>query len=486
MEHAIGPQLLTIGTLLIIAYVLGRLGRLIGLPAIPIYILVGLIASPNVPGFGLSVESTDIELLAVFGLILLLFNLGIEFDQDEFSANAWRLIAAGGSYILINMIGGMVFGLLVGWGTREALIIAGMTATSSSAIVTKLLIELGRLANIETPMILGVTVVEDIFIALYLAVVGVILSGETDLLWVIVKLVISFAFLVAMFAIARYGGNFISRLIKTKDDELFTVLFFGLALLFAGLGEELGVTDAIGAFLIGLILGSTKFRQRIEQISVPMRDIFGAFFFLNFGLTMDPSKFGSVLVPVAIAVGLTFALNIIAGQLVSALQGLGARAGINAAAILANRGEFALILATIAAGAGLDERVVSFAGLYVLVMAILGPIFAGQSERIGRAVFPDKAKVSKTRQTAALALADEPDEARDSADVGLSPIELLESHGSTQEGDRPTTRAVRADPLDGPVEQPPGEQADGATGPQTQTPASTDPDTDAATGEPRE
>ena len=454
MDHSIGPQLLTIGALFIVAHILGRLGRKIGLPAIPIYMLVGLLASPNFPSVGINLESGAVELIAVFGLILLLFNLGIEFDLEEFGNNKWRLIAAGGSYILINMVGGMAFGLMLGWGNREALIIAGMTATSSSAIVTKLLIELGRLANVETPMILGVTVVEDIFIALYLAIVGVVLSGETDLLWVILKLIIAFAFLIAMFAVARYGGAIVSRLVRTQDDELFTVLFFGLALLFAGVGEEIGVTDAIGAFLIGLILGSTKYRHRIEQVAMPMRDIFGAFFFLNFGLTMEPAKFIDVLVPVLIAVVVTFTLNIIAGQVVAALQHLGARAGINAAAILVNRGEFALILATLSLSAGLDERVVSFAGLYVLIMAVIGPIFAGQSERLGFALFPvtKKAKGGAVDRAADAARA----EIEPAIDSAIDPVGILEAYRDAPIPTAPSVDTVKprrtvVDPLDGPV-----------------------------------
>ncbi|MCS5732629.1 cation:proton antiporter [Herbiconiux daphne] len=380
----LGPDLLVLGILFVIAYVLGRLGKSIGLPAIPIYMVVGLIASPYFTWFPLSFAHGDyIELIAVFGLILLLFNLGLEFDQDEFFSNAGKLIISGGSYIAINMAVGLVFGFLVGWGSREALIIAGITATSSSAIVTKLLIELNRLANRETPMILGVTVVEDVFIAIYLAIVSVVLSGETEIWPVVGKLVIAFVFLVVMFAVARWGGRFVSRIFRTKDDELFTILFFGLAIMFGGLGEILGVTDAIGAFLIGLVLGATRYRNRIEQIAIPLRDVFGAFFFLNFGLGLDPSKFPLVIVPVVIAVGMTIGLNIIAGQFVARLNGLNAQAGINTAAILQNRGEFALILATLALAAGLDARIQPFAGLYVLIMAIIGPILAVNSEKIG-------------------------------------------------------------------------------------------------------
>lgn len=379
----LGQDLIILGVLFVIAYILGRLGKLIGLPSIPVYMLVGLLASPYTGWFPLDFASAQIELIAVFGLILLLFNLGLEFDQDEFFGNAGKLIVSGGSYILVNMAAGLVFGFLVGWGTREALIIAGITATSSSAIVTKLLIELKRLTNDETPMILGVTVVEDIFIAIYLAIVGVVLSGETEVWPVIGKLAIAFTFILVMFAIARFGGRFVSRLFRTKDDELFTILFFGLAVAFGGIGELLGVTDAIGAFLIGLVLGATRFRNKIEQIAIPLRDVFGAFFFLNFGLALDATKFGSVLVPVLLAVLMTVVLNVVAGQFVAWLNGLGPQAGINAAVILQNRGEFALILATLSLSAGLNPLIQPFAGLYVLIMAVMGPILAGRSEQIG-------------------------------------------------------------------------------------------------------
>lgn len=392
----LGQDLLILGVLFVIAYILGRLGKLIGLPSIPVYMLVGLLASPYTGWFPLDFASAQIELIAVFGLVLLLFNLGLEFDQDEFFGNAGKLIISGGSYILVNMAVGLVFGFLVGWGTREALIIAGITATSSSAIVTKLLIELKRLTNDETPMILGVTVVEDIFIAIYLAIVGVVLSGETEVWPVIGKLAIAFTFILVMFAIARFGGRFVSRLFRTKDDELFTILFFGLAVAFGGIGELLGVTDAIGAFLIGLVLGATRFRNKIEQIAIPLRDVFGAFFFLNFGLALDATKFGSVLVPVLLAVLMTVVLNVLAGQFVAWLNGLGPQAGINAAVILQNRGEFALILATLSLSAGLNPLIQPFAGLYVLIMAVMGPIVAGRSEQIGAFILRPRRR--KTRR----------------------------------------------------------------------------------------
>ncbi|MEJ1229937.1 MAG: cation:proton antiporter [Galbitalea sp.] len=402
-----GSELLVLGVLFVIAYILGRLGKLVGLPSIPIYMLVGLLASPHLHLLPLGFKAANVELVAVFGLIFLLFNLGLEFDQDEFFGNAKALLLSGGTRLIINFAFGIAFGFWVGWGAREALIIAGMTATSSSAIVTKLLIELRRLANPETPVVLGIAVVEDVFIAFYLAVVAVVIGGEKNIWSVVLQLVISFAFLIGMFALARWGGRFVARILGARDDELFTILFFGLAVAFGGIGDLLGVSDAIGAFLIGLVLGATRFRTRIEGFALPLRDVFGAFFFLNFGLALDPSSFDAVLVPVAVAVVMTLVVNGGGGWLIARINGLPARYGLGIGLILQNRGEFALILATLATGAGLDPRLTPFAGLYVLVMSIVGPVLTVNSDRItgllyrGRRPKPGQASAAAARNAEA-------------------------------------------------------------------------------------
>jgi CPA2 family monovalent cation:H+ antiporter-2 len=448
----LGQDLITLGVLLVVAYVLGRLAKLVGLPSIPVYMVVGLLASPYSGWFPLDFHSADIELIAIFGLILLLFSLGLEFDQEEFFNDAGKLLISGGSYVLLNMGMGFAFGMMVGWGTREALVIAGMTGTSSSAIITKLLIELRRLPNKETPMILGVTVVGDIFIAIYLAIVSVVLSGKTEVWPIVLQLSIAFLFLVVMFSVARWGGRVVSRLLRTKDDELFTILFFGLAVLFAGIGELIGVTDAIGAFLIGVVLGASTYRTRIERVAVPLRDVFGAFFFLNFGLALNVAEFGSVAVIVIIAVLMTFALNIVSGMFLAWLNKMGAVEGINAAAILVNRGEFTLILATLAIGAGLDHRLQPFAGLYVLIMAILGPLFASNSERIG-ALLPGGRKRPPARKPDRDPMLDE--------EIAL--VEAVTT-GQRASGDQGATRATKAAKRVEPrAQMPSGQVTDAAT-----------------------
>jgi monovalent cation:H+ antiporter-2, CPA2 family len=204
---------------------------------------------------------------------------------------------------------------------------------------------------------------------------------------IVLQLAVSFAFLVAMFALARWGGKHVGRLLGARDDELFTILFFGLAVAFGGIGELLGVSDAIGAFLIGLVVGATRFRSRVEGFALPLRDVFGAFFFVNFGLALNPASFGSVLVPVAVGVVMTLIVNAGGGWLIALINGLSPRFGLGIGLILQNRGEFALILATLATGAGLDPRLTPFAGLYVLVMSIIGPVLTVNSERITSLLF---------------------------------------------------------------------------------------------------
>jgi CPA2 family monovalent cation:H+ antiporter-2 len=427
----VGQELLVLGILFVVAYALGRLGKLVGLPSIPIYMLVGLLASPHmhlIPG---GFQPANVELVAVLGLIFLLFNLGLNFDQDEFFGNARGLLLSGGARLIINFGIGIAFGFWVGWGAREALIIAGMTATSSSAIVTKLLIELRRLANTETPVILGIAVVEDVFIAFYLAIVAVVIGNQRNVWAIVLQLGISFAFLVVMFALARWGGKHVGRLLGARDDELFTILFFGLAVAFAGIGDLLQVSDAIGAFLIGLVVGATRFRSRVESFALPLRDVFGAFFFLNFGLALNPSSFGGVLLPVGGAVLMTLVVNVGGGWLIAWINRLPARYGLGIGLILQNRGEFALILATLATTAGLDARLTPFAGLYVLVMAIIGPVLTVNSDRISGLFFRKR----RARADAAAALAAAAGGTGSAADEAIALMEgAIDSQSPSDQG----------------------------------------------------
>jgi CPA2 family monovalent cation:H+ antiporter-2 len=375
----VGDELIALGGAFLVAGLLARIGRRVGLPTIPFFIAAGILTGPNTPGLTLIQDPHSLELFAAVGLVLLLFHLGLEFSLGDLVSGGRSLAMAGAVYIFLNVGGGLLFGLSLGWGVREAFVIAGAVGISSSAIATKLLVELRRLANPETGLILGIIVVEDVFLALYLAILQPILGGSEGMGEAALLFLRAFVFLLVLVAVARYGARWVGRLIHSNDDELLTVLFVGLAIFGAGVAEELGVSDAIGAFMIGMILAETNLKHRVEKLVLPLRDAFAAVFFFAFGLTIDPSAIRSVGGAVLAAVALSIVLNIVAGSIGARLYRFNRRAAANIGLTVLGRGEFSLILATFAAAAGLDPRIGPFVALYVLALAILGPLFASRS-----------------------------------------------------------------------------------------------------------
>lgn len=370
--------LVALGGAFLAAALLARIGLRIGLPTIPFFMAAGIFFGPDTPGLVLVEDPAELELFAVIGLIMLLFHLGLEFSLSDLLAGGRKLVIAGGIYLLVNVGGGFLLGASFGWGTPEALVIAGAVGVSSSAIVTKLLIELNRLANPETRLILGMMVVQDIFLAVYLALLQPALGAGGDLPAGLL-VARSLGFLIVLGLIARFAPRLVGRFLGRGDDELLTVTFVGLTILIAGFAEELGVSAAIGAFMVGLIVAETHAAERIQQLVLPLRDAFAAVFFFAFGLSVELDAFSEVVGPVVVAIGVTFLLNALGGLVAARLHHLGPRASSNLTMTILGRGEFSLILAALGTAAGLDRRLASFVALYVLVLAVGGPILAARS-----------------------------------------------------------------------------------------------------------
>jgi CPA2 family monovalent cation:H+ antiporter-2 len=374
-----GRELIVLGLAFLLSGLLARAGARVGLPTIPLFVAAGILVSPNTPGIVLFEHPEDLELLAAFGLIFLLFYLGIEFSVEDLTSGGRRLLASAGVYLGLNLGGGLALGFALGWGTSEALIVAGATGISSSAIVTKLLVELHRLANPETRLILGIIVIEDLFLALYLAALAPVLGEADSAADGALLFLRALVFLLVLAAVARWGGPLVGKVVSSKNDELLVVLFVGFAFLVAGLAYELGVSDAIGAFMAGLVLAGTAAAARIERLVRPLRDAFAALFFFAFGLSIDPGAIGTVIVPALLAIAMTLALTMTAAIVAARINGLDRQAAANIGFSLASRGEFALILVTLAASANLDERLTPFVAIHVLVLALVSPILAHRS-----------------------------------------------------------------------------------------------------------
>jgi CPA2 family monovalent cation:H+ antiporter-2 len=263
------------------------------------------------------------------------------------------------------------------------LVIAGITTISSSAIVAKILFDYRRTANPETELILGITMYEDVFLAVYLSLLsGIVLSGATSFTQVLSSAGLALAFIVGLIILGRWATPLLNWLLRISSNEVFIIVVFAFLFLLAGLGETIHVAEAIGALLLGLVLGETEHSARLERLVVPFRDFFGAIFFFSFGLTVDPFSLGGA-VWLAVGAALLSLLGVIvAGQLAGRSAGLSGTTSFNVGLTLLGRGEFSIIVANLAQAGSLSPVLQPFAALYVLILATVAPLMAKESERI--------------------------------------------------------------------------------------------------------
>ncbi len=385
-------MLLELGVILLALGVLGRLAARVGLPAIPLYLLAGLFVGQ---GGVYAVEASEdfIDTGAEIGVVLLLLMLGLQYSTDELFDGLRSHRVAGIVDAAANFVPGFVAGLLLGWGPLAAALLGGVTYVSSSGIVARLLEEFERLGNRETPIVLSLLVIEDLAMAVYLPIVAGLLIDEgalTNLLWIAVALVVV---VLALVVSARLGGH-VSRAVFSESTELLLLTVLGLSLVVGGLAEEVHISAAVGAFLVGVSL-SGQVAERGREVLEPLRDLFAGIFFVFFGLQIDPSDLPpAAAVAIALAV-VTGATKYVTGWWAARRAGIGPRGRVRAGAALIPRGEFAIVIAGIGVAAGQTEDLGSVTACYVLVLAVAGPIIARYADPIADAIL--RRRVVRTR-----------------------------------------------------------------------------------------
>lgn len=384
MDHKILEVGLALGLISSSALVATRLKFSIA----PFLMVAGLAVGPHAPHWGVLdfrfIETSPyIEFMGRVGVLFLLFYLGLEFSVSRLIKSG-RSIAVGGSiYIGINLLVGLSYAALLGWPLKEILVAAGITTISSSAIVAKVLFDLKRTANRETELILGIIMFEDVFLAVYLSIVSGMLSADaTSVGGVVASAFFALGFILTFILLGRWATPWLNRLLRISSQENFLLVIFASLFLLAGFGETLRVAEAIGALLLGLVLAETEHGERIEHLVVPFRDFFGAMFFFGFGLTIDPLTLGGAVLPVLGAVAITLIGNVGAGLLAGKRAGLSAAASWNVGLTITARGEFSIIMANLAKAENLLPIIQPFAALYVLLLAIIGPLLAKYSASI--------------------------------------------------------------------------------------------------------
>lgn len=363
--------LLELGVILTVLTILGTLARRFALSPIPLYLLAGLALGNGgiapVPAAGEFVSTG-----ASIGVVLLLLTLGLEFSIGEFAASMRRHLPSAAVDVVLNATPGAVAGWLLGLNFVGILAMAGITFISSSGVIARLLNDLGRLGNRETPAVLSVLVLEDFAMAAYLPLLSVLAAGGTwwqALLWMGVAVVA----LGAAFAASYRWGHHVGRLIAHPDDEQLLLRILGLTLIVAAVAEHLHASAAVGAFLVGLTLtGETA--KRARAVLTPLRDLFAAVFFLAIGLSVDPKDLVPMLPVAALLAAVTAVTKVATGVYAARRDGVGRPGQLRAGTALIARGEFSLVIIGLAGTS--VAAIGSIATPYVFVLATIGPLLA--------------------------------------------------------------------------------------------------------------
>jgi CPA2 family monovalent cation:H+ antiporter-2 len=371
------PLALTLIELGAVVFCLGLLARLagrVGMSPIPLYLLGGLAF-----GAGGIVKLDGMKEFAhvsgEIGVILLLLMLGLEYTAAELFTGLRRSWQAGVLDLVLNFLPGAALAYLLGWGGVGAMVLGGVTYISSSGIAAKVITDLGRIGNRETPVVLSILVFEDLAMAVYLPVLTTILAG-VSFLGGLTSVGIALAVVSVVLMVALRHGHHVSKAVHSENSEVFLLNVLGAALLVAGIASAMQVSAAVGAFLLGIaISGATA--HNATRILEPLRDLFAAIFFVAFGLNTDPTSIPPVLGWALVLAVITAATKMATGIWAAKRAGIARPGRLRAGATLIARGEFSIVIAGLAVASGaVPGQLAALATAYVLLMAVIGPLAA--------------------------------------------------------------------------------------------------------------
>ncbi|MEU6524937.1 cation:proton antiporter [Streptomyces sp. NPDC046924] len=373
--HNTTALLVELGAIILALGLLGRLAGRVGFSPIPLYLLAGL-AFGHGGILPLQASEEFVATGAEIGVILLLLMLGLEYSASDLVTTLKTQYPSGAVDFVLNAAPGAVAALMLGWGPVAAVALAGVTWISSSGVIAKVLGDLGRLGNRETPVVLGVLVLEDLAMAVYLPILTALLAG-VSLAGGSVTLLISLGTVGAVLYVALRHGRVVSRAVSSDNAEMLLLVVLGLTLLVAGVAQHLQVSAAVGAFLVGIAL-SEEVAEGAHGLLSPLRDLFAAVFFVFFGLHTDPTDIPPVLFPALALAVVTMLTKIATGWFAARRAGIPARGRWRAGGTLVARGEFSIVIAGLAVGT--EPRIGPLATAYVLILVVLGPLTARWTE----------------------------------------------------------------------------------------------------------
>lgn len=363
----LSPLIIDLALILMCAGLTTLIFKRLKQPLVLGYIVAGFIASPHMPYTPSVQDTNDIKLWADIGVIFLLFALGLEFSFKKLMKVGGTAIIAACSVILVMIVLGVLVGMSFGWDRMDCIYLGGMLAMSSTTIIYKAFDDMGLRQQRFAGLVLSVLILEDILAIVLMVMLSTLAVSQNfegmEMVQSVVKLVF---FLVLWFVVGIYIiPTFLKRVRKWMSAETLLVVAVGMCFLMVVLAAEAGFSAAFGAFMMGSILAETVEAESIEKLVAPVKDLFGAIFFVSVGMMVDPAMIVEYKIPI-IVITLTILLGqSILGSGSFVLAGQPLKVAMQCGFSLTQIGEFAFIIASL----GVSLNVTSDF-LYPIVVAV--------------------------------------------------------------------------------------------------------------------
>lgn len=380
------PVLLVSGGLLLLLFFVGFIGMKMRIPGVVLYILLGIVLGSFL------VDNKLLYLAGEIGIVLLFFMLGMEFPIRRLVSIAKKVAPAGILDVVLNLLITMGICMLFGLDWITSFLIGGVVYATSSSITAKLLESSKRMANTESEFMLALLIFEDLVAPIAVAILvgltaGTALSGFAFGLIIakIIALIIG-AILIGHYIFSKLG-NFVD---KYLSQDIFILLVVGIALFYGGLALMLDLSEVLGAFLAGIILAEVRRTENLEHALLPIRDLLLPLFFVYFGTTIAFGE-GIPLVPLLLVLIVwSIVAKIAVGYIGGKWYGLSNKVAFRAGISFTQRGEFSVIIASLA-----TEAIRLFSGVFILSSAVIGILLFQTAPKLTNMIYPSKKKQVK-------------------------------------------------------------------------------------------
>ena len=365
MTH-LDPIISDLALILVVAGVTTLLFKWLKQPVVLGYIVAGFLCSGNFLLQGVS-NMGNVDIWAEIGIIFLLFSLGLEFSFKKLMNVGGPALMTALVVIVGMMCSGFMAGRALGWTSTDSIFLGGMLSMSSTTIIIKAFDDLGLRSQKFTSLVFGVLVVEDLFAVVLMVMLSTLfVQRAVEHVVIAEQLFKLIFFLILWFVVGIYLiPTFLKKIRKFLNQETLLVISLGLCLIMVVLATYAGFSSALGAFIMGSILAGTVQAESIEKVIAPVKDLFGAVFFVSVGMLVEPAMLVQYIVPIVFLTVVVIVGQIFYGTLGFLVSGQNLKIALQSLFSLAQIGEFAFIIASLGLSMGVTS---SF--LYPVAVAV--------------------------------------------------------------------------------------------------------------------